>query len=142
MDEKRLMEKFDRLNRRMRRYFDSLFPEPTLSSIQALTLHYLIVETENRDVCLKDIEEFLEIKGSSVNKLVNNLERNGYVRRESAAHDGRYKKLVLTEQARSMQGDITDRVMAYMKEMFADISEEDLQVFDIVISQMSKNAKQ
>ena len=50
MDEKRLMEKFDRLNRKMRRYFDSFFPEPTLSSVQALTLHYLIVETENRDV--------------------------------------------------------------------------------------------
>ena len=48
MDEKKLMEKFDRLNRRMRRYFDSFFPEPTLSGIQALTLHYIIVESENR----------------------------------------------------------------------------------------------
>ena len=111
MDEKRLMEKFDRLNRKMRRYFDSFFPEPTLSSVQALTLHYLIVETENRDVYPKDIEEFLEIKGSSVNNLINNLERNGYLRRESVSHDGRYKKLVLTEQTRTMQADITERIL-------------------------------
>lgn len=141
MDEQRLMEEFDRLNRRMRRYFDSFFPEPTLSSIQALTLHYIIVESENRDVYPKDIEEFLEIKGSSVNNLINNLERNGYLRRESASHDGRYKKLVLTEQTRSMQTDISERVTTYMKGMFAGISEQDLRVFEAVISQMAKNAK-
>lgn len=141
MDEQRLMEKFDRLNRRMRRYFDSFFPEPTLSSIQALTLHYIIVESENRDVYLKDIEEFLEIKGSSVNNLINNLERNGFLRRESVSHDGRYKKLVLTEQTRSMQADISERVTTYMKGMFAGISEQDLMVFETVISQMAKNAK-
>lgn len=141
MDEQRLMEKFDRLNRRMRRYFDSFFPEPTLSSIQALTLHYIIVESENRDVYPKDIEEFLEIKGSSVNNLINNLERNGYLRRESVSHDGRYKKLVLTEQTRSMHADISERVTTYMKGMFAGISEQDLLVFEAVISQMAKNAK-
>lgn len=141
MDEKRLMGKFDRLNRKMRRHFDSFFPEPTLSSVQALTLHYIIVESENRDVYPKDIEEFLEIKGSSVNNLINNLERNGYLRRESVSHDGRYKKLVLTEQTRTMQADITERVMAYMKGMFAGISDQDLQVFDAVISQMTKNAR-
>ena len=127
MDEKRLMEKFDRLNRKMRRYFDSFFPEPTLSSVQALTLHYLIVETENRDVY--------------PNNLINNLERNGYLRRESVSHDGRYKKLVLTEQTRTMQADITERVMAYMRGMFVGFSEEDLLVFDAVFSKLEKNAK-
>lgn len=141
MDEKSLMEKLDRLNRRMRRYFDRFFPEPTLTGIQALTLHYIIVESENRDVYLKDIEKFLEIKGSSVNNLINNLERNGYLRRENASHDGRYKKLTLTEQTRSMQADITDRVMSYMKGMFVGIPKQDLLVFDSVISQMLKNAK-
>lgn len=141
MNEQRLMEKFDRLNRRMRRYFDSFFPEPTLSSIQALILHYIIVKSENRDVYPKDIEEFLEIKGSSVNNLINNLERNGYLRRESVSHDGRYKKLVLTEQTRSMQADISERVTTYMKGMFAGIPKQDLLVFEAVISQMTKNAK-
>ena len=40
-----------------------------------------------------------------------------------------------------MQADITERVMAYMKGMFAGISDLDLQVFDAVISQMTKNAR-
>ncbi len=141
MREKKLMEKFDKLNRKMRRHFDSLFPEPTLTSIQALTLHYIIVESENRDVYLKDIEDFLEIKGSSVNKLINYLERNGYLRREPIARDGRYKKLVLTEQTRKVQEELTERIMTYMQGMFAGISEQDLEVFESVISQMSKNAE-
>lgn len=141
MDEKKLMEKFDKLNRKMRRYFDSYFFGTSLTSIQALALHYVIVESKNRDVFPKDLEEFLEIKGSSVTSLITNLERNGYIRRESVAHDGRYKKLVLTQQTRSMEEDITERIMDYMRSMFEGIPESELEVFESVIVKMSRNAK-
>lgn len=141
MREKILMEKFDKLNRKMRRYFDSFFPEPTLTGIQALTLQYIIVESESRDIFLKDIEDYWEIKGSSVNKLINHLERNGYLRRESIAHDGRYKKLVLTDQAHEVQDELAERITTYMQGLFAGISEQDLAVFESVISQMSRNAE-
>ena len=142
MEEKRLMEKFDKLNRKMRRCFASYFSDTPLTSIQGMTLHYIIVESQYRDVFPKDLEEFLEIKGSSVNSLINNLEKNGYLRRESISNDGRYKKLVLTDKTRAVEDDIVSRVMAYMKNMFAGISEDDLAVFDRVITKMAGNTRQ
>ena len=142
MDEKKLMEKFDKLNRKMRRCFAGYFAGTPLTSIQGLALHYIIVESQYRDVFPKDLEELLEIKGSSVNSLINNLEKNGYLRRESISNDGRYKKLVLTDKTRAVKDDIVSRVMAYMKNMFAGISEDDLAVFDRVITKMAGNTRQ
>ncbi|MDE6387859.1 MAG: MarR family transcriptional regulator [Lachnospiraceae bacterium] len=140
-DEKKLMEKYDKLNRRMLRYFSSFFTDTQITSIQGLILHYIIVESEARDIFPKDIEEFLEIKGSSVTSLISNLERNGYLRRESLDSDRRYKKLVLTEQTLAIKDDITSRVNEYMHSMFAGIAEDDLEVFERVIMQMTENTK-
>lgn len=140
-DEKKLMEKYDKLNRRMLRYFSSFFTDTQITSIQGLILHYIIVESEARDIFPKDIEEFLEIKGSSVTSLISNLERNGYLRRESLDSDRRYKKLVLTEQTLAIKDDITSRVNEYMHSMFAGISEDDLEVFEKVILQMTENTR-
>ena len=135
------MEKYDKLNRRIRRYFASFFTDTPITSIQALILHYMIVESEKRDIFPKDLEEFLEIKGSSVTSLISNLERNGYLRRESLASDGRYKKLVLTEQTLAIQDDITERISEYMHSIFVGISEDDLKIFAKVIMQMTENTK-
>ena len=59
MDEKKLMEKYDKLNRRIRRYFAGFFTDTPITSIQALILHYILVESESRDIFPKDLEEFL-----------------------------------------------------------------------------------
>ena len=139
VDEKKLMEKLDGLNRKMRRYFDSYFADTPLTSIQGLTLHYIIVESEHRNVYPKDLEKYLEIKASSVNSLINNLERNGYLRRESICEDARYKRLVLTDKACAIREEIMQKVTTYMKSMFVGITEDDLAVFERVILQMSKN---
>ena len=141
MDEQKLMEKYDKLNRRIRRYFASFFTDTPITSIQALILHYMIVESEKRDIFPKDLEEFLEIKGSSVTSLISNLERNGYLRRESLASDGRYKKLVLTEQTLAIHYYITERISEYMHSIFVGISEDDLKIFAKVIMQMTENTK-
>ena len=141
MNEKSIMEKYDKLNRKMQRYFSSFFTGTAVTSIQALVLQYLIVETKKRDVFPKDLEGFLEIKPSSVTSLISNLERNGYLRRESLAKDGRYKKkkLVLTEKTMEMEEEIEKCIDSYMKNMFLGISEDDLKVFEKVILQMTEN---
>lgn len=139
MNKKRLMEKYDQLNRKMRRHFDSYFADTALTSIQGFALHYIIVESEYKDVFPKDLEEFLQIKGSSVTSLINNLEKNGYLYRESISQDGRYKKLVLTEKTQKIKGEIAQKINDYIESMFVGIPVQDLEVFERVIVQMTKN---
>ena len=140
MDEKKLMEQYDKMNRKMQRHFSSYFSDSQLTSIQGIVLHYIIVEKDRGDIFPKDLEEFLGIKGSSVTSLINNLVQGGYLRRESLESDGRYKKLVLTEKTKGMQEDILKRVYDYIHSMFVGIPEEHLKIFESVILQMTKNA--
>ena len=140
MDEKKLIEQYDKMNRKMQRHFSSYFSDSQLTSIQGIVLHYIIVEKDRGDIFPKDLEEFLGIKGSSVTSLINNLEQGGYLRRESLESDGRYKKLVLTEKTKGMQEDILKRVYDYIHSMFVGIPEDHLKIFESVILQMTKNA--
>ena len=112
-----------------------------LTGIQAHVLHYIMMESGRKDVFTKDLEEFLDIKGPSVTSLVNNLVRGGYLRRETIAGDGRFKKLILTDKALKMQTDITSRITCYMHSVFYGIAEEDLQVFETVILKMTENTR-
>lgn len=139
MDEKRLLSQFDKLNRKMRRYFDGFFAGMPLTSVQALVLQYIIVESKTRPVFTRDLEEFLGIQGSSVTSLVNNLERGGYLRRESLEEDGRFKKLVLTPQSQEIAEEIMGRVGRYMESLFVGIPEEELRVFEAVLQKMTRN---
>ena len=138
LDEKSLVEKYAAMNRRLKRYFDSFFADFPITSIQGLVLDYLFRNRET-DVFQKDLEEYLEIKGSSVTSILDNLEKNGYVRREAVDYDGRLKKLAITEKAYAIEEDIVERVNGYMYSLFRGIPEEEREVFYSVLCKMIDN---
>ena len=138
LDEKSLVEKYTAMNRRLKRYFDSFFADSPITSIQGLVLDYLFRNRET-DVFQKDLEEYLEIKGSSVTSILDNLEKNGYVRREAVDYDGRLKKLAITEKAYAIEEDIVERVNGYMYSLFRGIPEEEREVFYSVLCRMIDN---
>ena len=138
LDEKSLAEKYAAMNRRLKRYFDSFFADSPITSIQGLVLDYLFRNRE-ADVFQKDLEEYLEIKGSSVTSILDNLEKNGYVRREAVDYDGRLKKLAITEKAYAIEEDIVERVNGYMYSLFRGIPEEEREVFYSVLCKMIDN---
>jgi len=51
---------------------------------------------KNNGIFLSDLHDFLSVEKSTTTRLVNPLVANGYLRRESAPHDSRAIKLVLT----------------------------------------------
>ena len=138
MDETTLGQKSAAMNRRLKRYFDSFFADSPITSIQGLVLDYLFRNRET-DVFQKDLEEYLEIKGSSVTSILDNLEKNGYVRREAVDYDGRLKKLAITEKAYAIEEDIVERVNGYMYSLFRGIPEEEREVFYSVLCKMIDN---
>ena len=69
MDDVKLMGKFDKLTRMMRRYFMRQFSDMPLTGIQAHVLHYIMMESGRKDVFTKDLEEFLDITPGSMSVL-------------------------------------------------------------------------
>lgn len=141
MDYKLLTGKQERLNRLMNLHFASFFEDMSLTATQALALEYIMQQAEFGEVYQKDLERFLSIRGSSVTSLINNLERDGYIRRESVSFDGRYKHLAPTEKARSIEKEISSRIDRYMESLFVGIPEKDLKIFESVLEKMENNVK-
>ena len=141
MDYKALTGKQERLNRLMNLHFASFLGDLPLTSTQALALEFIMQKAAVGEVYQKDLEAFLSIRGSSVTSLINNLERDGYIRRESVKFDGRYKHLAPTEKALSMQAEISKRIDQYMESLFVGIPEGDLKVFESVLEKMTRNVR-
>ncbi len=141
MEYKVLTGKQERLNRLMNLHFASFFEDLPLTSTQALALEFVIQKASDGEVYQKDLESFLSIRGSSVTSLINNLERDGYIRRESVKFDGRYKHLAPTEKALAIQAEISQRIDRYMDSLFVGIPEADLIVYESVLEKMTQNVR-
>ena len=63
---------------------------------QRMVLYYLAEHAGERDVFQKDIETAFSIRRSSVTGVLQLMEKNGLIARESVPSDARLKKLVLT----------------------------------------------
>lgn len=138
-DHETLIRAYGRVNSLRRTKFASLFEGLPLTCIQALTLHYVMYQADFGEVYPKEIERFLTIRGSSVNSLLNFLERDGYIVREATAVDGRYKRVVPTEKAQALRGEIVQRIDRFVKEMFENIPEADMAGFERALGKIEQN---
>ena len=74
-----------------------------LTNQQARILMYIDKNIrKQRNIKRKDLETFLNLKGSSVTSLMHGLEKNGFIERSQSSKDARRKELILTSKARAL----------------------------------------
>ena len=74
-----------------------------LTNQQARILMYIDKNIrKQRNIKRKDLETFLNLKGSSVTSLMHGLEKNGFIKRSQSSKDARRKELILTSKARAL----------------------------------------
>lgn len=109
-----------------------------ISSTQSRIIGYLYRETKNRDIFQKDIEEEFDIRRSSVTSILQHLEKNGYITRESVANDGRLKKLVLSEKGISIHEMVFQVIQNTENNLNEDFSGEELDELLSLLDRVSK----
>lgn len=75
---------------------DELRKSSDLGISEFRTLHHLTQQPE-RETRMQELSEFLQLTQSSTTRLVERLEKRGFVYRDSCPSDGRGKYCVLTE---------------------------------------------
>lgn len=78
-----------------------------VTGMQAMIVHHLIIHENQGDIFQKDLENVFQMRRSTATGILQLMEQHGIIRREPVEHDGRLKRLVLTEQARAMDEYIT-----------------------------------
>lgn len=142
MDYIRLLMETDRMERHMYRYFGRFFADLPVTQMQGLVLHYVTVGHESgSEVCQKDIEDELGLRGPSVTSLIDALVEKNLVRRERSALDGRRKCLIPTDEARHLAQSVAGLVEEYSRAVFRDVPPEELEVFERVVRKIFANVQ-
>ena len=117
------------------------FPEKEggLTSMQRLVLHHILFQAPVRDVYQKDVEKAFQIRRSTATGILQLLEKNGFIYRETVEWDARYKKLMPTEKAMELREQIIAHIQYTEALLKKGIPERDLDICIGVLKQMSVN---
>ncbi len=106
-----------------------------LSNQQARILMYLSKHNirGQKNVKRKDLEEFLNLKGSSVTSLMHSLEKNGFIERFDSSKDARRKELMLTDKAKQIVQEMDLIFEATDNQLQEGMSEEEKMTFRLLL---------
>ena len=101
-----------------------------------------LYENRDREIFQRDFENHFSIRRSTASNILALMEKNGMRTRESVEHDGRLKRIVLTDRAvevhKKMQKDNCRRE----ERLTEGIDAEELDVFFGVISKIKANLEE
>ena len=106
-----------------------------LSNQQARILMYLSKHNirGQQNIKRKDLEKYLNLKGSSVTSLMNGLEKNGFLERAASEKDGRRKLLSLTDKAKELVKQMDLIFEATDNQLQEGMSEEEKMTFRLLL---------
>ena len=107
LESKNIGIRFRMINNAIRRYIDR--NSELKKEIDNVTCsngwiigHLCRMEELNKDVYQRDFETDFGITRSTVSKVLKLLEKKGMIERKAVSHDGRMKKIVLTDRSREI----------------------------------------
>ena len=124
------------ISNRLRNRSQEVHTQLGIGSAQGKILNYVLVESEAHSVYQKDLEREFGLRPSTVTEMLNALEQKKLIQRVSDEWDGRYKKIVFTEKARSMK----DRIRQETEHLLLQgITEQEKQEFLRIAGKMLQN---
>ena len=113
-----------------------------LTTMQKHVLKFLLLETLHKVVYQKDIEEEFQIRKSTATGMLQLLEKNGFIVRESEKKDARLKRIIPTKKAEALRPSILAHIRQSETQLTTDISEADVLTCKKVLYQMLYNVSE
>ena len=127
------------ISNRLRNRSQEVHTQLGIGSAQGKILNYVLVESEAHSVYQKDLEREFGLRPSTVTEMLNALEQKKLIQRVSDEWDGRYKKIVFTEKARSMKDRIRQEVEGTEHLLLQGITKQEKQEFLCIAGKMLQN---
>ncbi|WP_372662382.1 MarR family winged helix-turn-helix transcriptional regulator [Cohnella sp.] len=114
--------------------------EDGLTGMQGWIIGYVRANSD-RVVFQRDIEKDFNIRRATVTGVLQLMERNGLIVRESVGHDARLKKITLTPKANLLHERVVQRFMEFENDLRCGLSEEEIASFFGIVEKLKKNLK-
>ena len=142
MIEYELMDLFQKIlvlnNQSHTRYIQSDNPT-SLTDTQAIVLDFILVRSRTMNVFSRDIERYFGVRASSVNSVINYLERAGFIERQSCDEDKRFKHLMPTEKAHAVEMWLFEVIHDSIIDTFAGFTKEEMNNLKSMMTKMRLN---
>ena len=110
-------------------------PTPTQMRIVDYLLNYI----DKEYIYQKDIEEALNLSKATVSDVLNRMEKNGLIERNTNPNDTRSKMIVLSKDTKELFENNKKRLQELEKKAKKDITQEELEIFSNILNKMIKN---
>ena len=112
-----------------------------LTGMQFAIVSYIAKESATRDVFQKDLEQKFDIRKSTVTGILNTMERDGLLLRETVPYDARLRKMILTDKALQAKKNTEQVIDSVESQLSKGLTEEEITTFLNILEKISKNAE-
>ena len=112
-----------------------------LTGMQFAIVSYIAKESVERDVFQKDLEQKFDIRKSTVTGILNTMERDGLLLRETVPYDARLRKMILTDKALQAKQNTEQVIDSVESQLSKGLTEEEITTFLSILEKISKNAE-
>ena len=98
-----------------------------------------LANNQHRDVFQKDLELEFSIRRSTASKILQLMEKKGFIKREAVEYDARLKKLVLTEKALEVHAIAQQGINQLEEKISKGLTNEEIETFFKIAEKIKKN---
>lgn len=110
-----------------------------ITGVQSWVIYHILVHSKDGPVYQRDIETAFGLSRSTATGILQLLEKNGIIRRESVASDGRLKRLIPTQRAVDLNAQVHASLLETDRMLTRGLSEGQIQLFKEMSAQMLQN---
>ncbi|HIS52269.1 MAG TPA: MarR family transcriptional regulator [Candidatus Onthomonas avicola] len=110
-----------------------------ITGVQSRVICYILVHCQDGLVFQRDIERAFGLSRSTATGILQLLEKNGMIRRESVASDARLKSLVPTRRAEEFNAQVAACLRETDRMLTRGLSSGQVQLFKEMAAQMLRN---
>ena len=127
------------LSHKIKTQLNATFQSLGITGIQSRVIYHILVHSKDGPVYQRDIETAFGLSRSTATGILQLLEKNGIIRRESVASDGRLKRLIPTQRAVDLNAQVHASLLETDRMLTRGLSEGQIQLFKEMSAQMLQN---
>lgn len=113
-----------------------------ITGVQSRVMHYILVKCTDGPVFQRDVEGAFGLSRSTATGILQLMEKNGLILRESVASDARLKSLIPTEKAANLDAQIGECLRRTEQKLTSGLSDAQIALFQESAERMNANLEE
>ena len=127
------------LSRQLKREMDFKLTKYGITGVQSAMIGFIYDEAKKKDVFAKDIEKNFDTRRASIAGMLQNMEKNGLIKRETVGGDARLRRIVLTDKALEIRKEVQKNIRKVEKQAMEGLTKEEVKKYVELTKKMSAN---